>query len=87
MFDFDAAEEAGHRLTTCGLLFPGKALYCCERCGALYLVSHDALELFHVPPGSESTEERCSGPETEQTPLKDKLDALLRADWERLKLI
>lgn len=86
MKHWDALEEAGHDLTHCGMLWAGTHLYYCEDCGAILLTKHEGIELFHLPPGSTSSQERCRGSKPlAQTSLKAKLEALQQADWERLK--
>ena len=79
-------EAAGHDLTHCGMLMAGTSLYYCENCGAFMLAGQQGIEVFHVPPGSGSTRERCHNdvPDDSET-LKSKLEALRQADFERLK--
>ena len=63
MFDYDRFEEegAGHKITMVHGLTGGITTYYCEHCGALVQVGgpENGLVLFHVPPGSLSTEELC----------------------------
>jgi len=91
MFDFESFEEvAGHALTLVQSMHAGVSTYYCERCGAIVMIGgpESKLLVFHVPPGSPSTEERCSKSWAVERPtLKSKLDALEQASYERLKRI
>ncbi len=92
MVDWDALEAAGHDLTHCGMLMAGTSLYYCENCGAFMLAGQEGISVFHLPPGSGSTQVRCPHPGRGRrmagatfSTLKSKLEALREADLERLK--
>lgn len=101
MFNFDAFEDgAGHDLTMVQGLLAGVSTYACEHCGALVQVGgpENKLVLFHVPPGSRSTERQCvrldgapgGGPNRRDGPpatrtLKDKLRKLQDESMDRLR--
>lgn len=89
MINWDALEEAGHNLTHCGMLMPGRDLYYCENCGAVMLAHHEGVVVFHVPRGSLSTQELCyySRDALDGKTLKEKLQTLQNEDWEKLKEI
>lgn len=95
MFDFEAFEEvAGHSLTLVQAMHAGVSTYYCESCGAIVMVGGPdvGLLVFHVSPGSTSTEERCPPVDVDCTvvdctTLKDKLDTLEQASYERLRRI
>jgi hypothetical protein len=98
MFDFDLFEDvAGHALTLVQSMVAGRSTYYCENCGAVVLIggSESDLLIFHVPPGSASTEQRCRMQHdevgdayfAERPTLKSKFEALERADYERLRRI
>lgn len=94
---FEELEKAGHELTLIAGMVAGVSTYYCERCGALVQVGSSQwvlfeLRLFHVPKGSWSTEKACKeaggavGTPDRQS-LKAKLDALVEADYEKLKAV
>jgi len=61
MDHYDRLEKAGHDITLVQGMLAGISTYYCENCGALVQVGgpESKLILFHVPPGSLSTEELC----------------------------
>jgi hypothetical protein len=99
MFDFEAFEEvADHELTLVQSMHAGVSTYYCEHCGAIVMVGgpDSGLLVFHVPPGSGSTEEQCRMQHDEvgdtyrlkgRPTLKSKLEVLEQASYERLKRI
>jgi hypothetical protein len=97
MFDYDAFETAGHKLTLVQGLTAGISTYYCESCGALVKVGGptSGLVLFHVVPGTLSTERKCvpvgrvgdSPPDLSPASLKEKLQKLADEDMERLRRI
>jgi hypothetical protein len=88
---FEELEKAGHALTLVTGMTAGVSTYYCEGCGALVQVAHEGLRLSHVPKGSWSTAKACKpaggAVGAERSSLKQKLDALTEADYEKLKAV
>ena len=88
MIDWEALEAAGHNFTMVSGMVAGRSTYYCENCGALLIVTFDAIEVFHVHRGSPSTQERCHANGWEDSKnLKTKLDEMQQRALERLKEI
>lgn len=87
---WDQMDAAGHQLTAVSGLHAGYTTYCCEKCGALVIANMDGLQVFHAPPGNETTPEKCSRADLvikDETSLKAKIQQRDEADYERLKQI
>lgn len=84
--DWDELEKAGHDLTHCGMIMAGTFLYYCENCGCLLMVRGSEILFFHAHRGTISDLNRCHD-DVPRDPksLKEKLDEIRDADFERLR--
>lgn len=88
MTDWEALAAAGHDFTFVSSP-TAVGTYYCENCGALLLVRHEGIEVFHVRRGSLSTPEHCAACFSVpiHKTLKSKLEEMRQRDYERLKEI